>query len=147
MLTIPLQQLFAHYHQAFKAQNIAEVLSCYQLPCTLLTPDRLVVLNNRLAAEDEFSEIFLGINSLGIKSFKALSASYDVITENAEDAIIMTNIHWQFFNSKDEILADFCALYHIIKCQQQLKIFQVVSHENEPAIDLPFSLTLLETNK
>ncbi|MBL4910657.1 MAG: hypothetical protein JKX78_11690 [Alteromonadaceae bacterium] len=151
LLAQQLQQLFNHYHQVFKAQNIDEVLGCYHLPCTLVTPDRLVVLNNKQAAEVEFKEIFTGINRLGIQSIKASEASYSVVNENVneniDDAIIMVNIHWQFFTAEGEILADFAALYHIIKNQQQLKIFQVISHENEQTINLPFSLTLMETIK
>jgi predicted transcriptional regulator len=147
LLAQQLQQFFNHYHQAFKAQNIVDVLSCYHFPCTLVTPDRLVLLNNRQAAEVEFNEIFLGINRLGIQSFKALEASYDVINTDDDNTILMVNIHWQFFNKEKDILADFAALYHIIKHQQQLNIFQVISHENEQVIDLPFSLTLLETIK
>lgn len=147
MLTTQLQQLFNGYHQAFKAQNITEVLSCYHLPCTLLTPDRLVLLDNEQAAVSEFTEIFSGINGLDIQSFKALEASYGMVNEAVDEPIIMVNIHWQFFNASNEVLADFCALYHIIKIQQQLKIFQVISHENEQTINLPFSLTLLEIIK
>jgi len=141
LLSTQLQQLFNDYHQAFRDQNITKVLACYHLPCTLVTPDRLVLLTNISEASAEFEQIFSGLNSLAIHSFKALSASYGKITDN----IIAANVHWQFVDQSNTIIADFCALYHIVKCEQQLKIVQVISHENEQAIALPFSLNLSET--
>jgi len=141
VLSQQLQQLFNNYQQAFKAQNIKDVLACYQLPCTLVTPDRLVLLSTIVDAEQEFAQIFRGINNLGIQTFKATNASFTDINDN----IFAVNIHWQFFDQKKAIIADFAALYHLIKNEQQLKIFQVISHENDPIITLPFSLNLIET--
>lgn len=141
MLAKQLQNLFAQYHQAFKAQNIGKTIACYHFPCTLITPDRLVLLSNIKQAEQEFTQIFAGINRVNITSFKALEASYESINEN----IIAVNVHWQFFDKNNEIIADFYALYHILKNEQQFKIFQVISHEVESSINLSFPLNLTET--
>ena len=142
-LQAQLQQLFTEYYYAFKQQNIAEVLACYQLPCSLATPDRLVLLNSHQDGEQEFAQIFAGINELQITSFRSLSASFQPIDE----LLTQVNIHWQFSNANNEILADFAALYHIVKNKHRLAIFQVISHHNEPPIELPFSLTLTEIEK
>jgi len=142
LLTVQLQQLFSRYNQAFKTQSITEVLSCYQFPCTLITPDRIVLLANDEEAEQEFKQIFLGIDEASITSFKSLEASYAQISSD----IVAVNVHWQFFASNDTIIADFYALYHILKSgitksEQQLKIFQVISHEVESSLTFPFNLT------
>jgi len=141
LLATQLQNLFIQYHQAFRKQNIADALACYHFPCTLITPDRLVLLSNLKEAEQEFAQIFEGINNVNITSFKALEASYESINEN----IIAVNVHWQFFDDNQEIIADFSALYHILKNEQQFKIFQVISHEVESSLNLSFPLNLTET--
>lgn len=141
MLVTQLQNLFTQYHQAFKTQNIIDVLACYHLPCTLMTPDKLVLLSNTKEAEQEFIRIFEGINRVNITSFKAVNANFEPISES----IIAVNIHWQFFDEKKEIIADFSALYHILKNEQQFKIFQVISHEVESSLHLSFPLNLTET--
>jgi ketosteroid isomerase-like protein len=138
LLAEQLKKLFSDYQQAFKVQDIAAVLDCYQLPCTLVTPDRLVLLATIAEAEQEFAQIFSGINELAIQTFTATKASFGNINDN----IIAVNIHWQFFAENETVIADFSALYHIVKNEQQFKIFQVISHENEPSITLPWPLEL-----
>lgn len=140
MLKNQLEALFNYYHKAFKRQNISDVLNCYHFPCTLVTPDRLVLLKNVKEAAQEFDQIFTSINDLDIHTFKALDSSFEHIC----DSIIAVNIHWQFFNTRNDIIADFFALYHILKNEQKLKIFQVISHEVESSISLPFPLNLTE---
>ncbi|PCI63522.1 MAG: hypothetical protein COB35_00270 [Gammaproteobacteria bacterium] len=142
MLDQQLKHLFSNYHQAFKAQNIDQVLAYYHLPCTLLTPDKLVLLSTKESFDLEFEKIFIGIKQAGITSFKALEASYAQINND----IVVVNVHWQFFAENDEIIADFYALYHILKSAitksgQQLKIFQVISHEVKSTLTFPLNLT------
>lgn len=138
-----LQQLFKAYYQAFSTQNMVETLACYQLPCSLATPERIVFLANNTQAEQEFSQIFSWLEQAKVAYIEAGSASFTKINEN----IFMVNIYWFFLDQNKQVIADFAALYHVIKTNEQLKIFQVISHEIESSIQLPFPLTLGLTNK
>lgn len=50
-----IKNLFISYQQAFKRYDIKAVEACYQIPCTLTTPDDFILVNNKL----EFTEQLL----------------------------------------------------------------------------------------
>jgi len=138
-----LHTLFKDYFQAFITKNVDKVLDCYQLPCTLATPERLVFLADEKQAQHEFSQIFTWLAQAKVEHIEAGSASYTYLN----DSITLVNIYWFFLDQNKHVIADFAALYHVIKTNDQLKIFQVISHEIESSIQLSFPLTLGLTNK
>ncbi len=138
-----LQTLFKDYFQAFITKDVDKVLACYQLPCTLATPDRLLFLADEKQAKHEFLQIFSWLTQAEVEHIEAGSASYTLLN----DSVVLVNIYWFFLDQNKQVIADFAALYHVIKMNDQLKIFQVISHEIESSIQLPFPLTLGLTNK
>ncbi len=138
-----LQILFKDYFQAFISQNVEGVLGCYQYPCTLVTPERLVFLADKKQAKQEFLQIFSWLTQAKVEHIEAGSASYTMLN----DTIFLVNIYWFFLDQNKQVIADFAALYHVIKTNDHVKIFQVISHEIESSIHLPFPITLGLTNK
>jgi len=130
--TKKITTLFKNYLSAFKAYDLNKVVACYHLPCTLNTPDKVVLLTSIDACRQEFANIFAQLKGANISEIIARKASYALITEN----LLLASIDWEFIDEQGEMFADFCAIYHLTLVENELKIINVVSH------DLSNSLTL-----
>ncbi|WP_440876083.1 hypothetical protein [Thalassotalea sp. PLHSN55] len=140
MIEKKLQQLFQQYIHAFQHFELGSVVGCYSFPCTLTTPDKIVLLKSSSDAEDEFTNIFSWMKQENANQIGVLSASYHEYSKS----LAVVNIHWQFLNDKGQSLADFAALYHIDVSAEQAKIMHVVSHEISHSVDLANKLTIFE---
>jgi len=132
VLTLAIENLFNDYLIAFKSYNLDSVVKCYHLPCTLNTPDKIVLITSIDACRQEFTDIFAQLKAASTSKMIARKASYTLVTEN----LLLASIDWEFIDEQGEILADFCAIYHLAMVKDELKIINVVSH------DLSNSLTL-----
>lgn len=120
-----IESLFQQYVQAFSEQDIESVSNCYQLPCTMHTPDRVVLINDQQSFTTEFNGIFSQLTQADIYAFKALQASFSQVTEN----LCLVAIDWQFIDKTGQVFTDFSAFYHIAFIEQQWRIINVVSQE------------------
>ena len=127
-----IEQLFTHYIHAFQLRNIESIKMCYQLPCTLHTPDKIVLIENDIDFEGEFLDIFAVLNHAQITRFMPLKASFSVLSEQ----LVLACVDWQFIGENEQVFTDFTACYHIALNSEDWKIFNVVSQ------DLSQSLTL-----
>ena len=58
MINQQLDNLFQEYIAAFKQYDLSAVQNCYQLPCTLHTPDKIAYLADNTSFKQEFGDIF-----------------------------------------------------------------------------------------
>lgn len=133
-----LEQLFQRYLKAFDQQNIAATQQCYQLPCTLHTPDKVLLIEDDSAFEREFLDIFTVLSQAKITRFIALNASFSELSDN----LILACVDWQFIGPNDEVFTDFSAFYHLAFNAGQWQIFNVVSQELNQSVELntPFDI-------
>lgn len=133
-----LNTLFKQYIHVFFQYDVAAVKTFYQTPCTLSTPDKLVVLTHD-NIDEELITIFEQLTLSKLGAVKALNSSYDVITDN----VVVVNIDWQLFTENETLLTEFCAIYHLIDVNGKLKIINISSQEFNQGLCLthPFSLT------
>jgi hypothetical protein len=134
-----IERLFQRYLVAFHQQNMVDMQLCYQLPCMLHTPDKVVLIASDRVFEEEFSAIFSVLRDAKIKRFVALKACFSKLNEN----LILACVDWQFIGPNDEVFTDFSAFYHLTLSEGQWKIFNVVSQELSQSIDLdiPFDIS------
>ncbi|WP_426356947.1 hypothetical protein ACPUVO_10650 [Pseudocolwellia sp. HL-MZ19] len=137
-----LNELFTRYINAFKAYDMAAALSCYHLPCTLHTPEKIAYLQNEEQFKQEFIDIFTILKHANISRIVADKSSYQYCQKNTLDVCI----NWLFYDENNELFTDFSAFYHIANDESSEsigKIVSVVSHEIENAIELaqPFKIT------
>jgi hypothetical protein len=137
--TEKIVRLFNAYITAFKQYNLNDVVEFYHLPCTLHTPDKLVLLENEAECIKELENIFTQLKQANTRDILVSNASYTLVT----DSVLLACVNWTFINEQGETFADFCAIYHLILIDNQLKIINVVSHEldNSITLDIPFELT------
>jgi len=138
MNTEKLAHLFTNYLQYFKEYNLAGVASCYHLPCTLNTPDKISFVANEKDFQKEFNSIFTQLKAANTSNVVANKASYQPISEQ----IILVNIDWDFFDANQEVFADFSAIYHVLVIADECKIFNVTSHELSNSLALEYSFTI-----
>lgn len=133
-----IEEFFNQYLQAFKHYNLADLLACYHLPCTLNTPDKVIVINDINSSEQAFNDIFAQLAYAKTHDIKALKASFSVIT----DKLYLACVDWSFIDEKDQVFTDFCVIYHVVKIGNELKIINTNSHELDNSITLstPFSI-------
>ena len=141
MLTNKIEHLFNHYLSAFKAYNIDGVSACYHLPCTLSTPDKIVLLTTEEQCQQEFIDIFTQLKANDTANIVAKKASYQKITEN----LMLACIDWDFIDDNQNVFADFCAYYHLVEVNQTVKIVNVVSHELSNSLTLANQFELAQT--
>ena len=132
MLDKQLQLLFNNYLIGFKTYDIAKVEACYHLPCTLHTPDRVVLLTDKKMLQQEFADIFSQLQQTQTANIIPLNASYSVVNEN----LFLVCIDWQFMDQQQQIFTEFSAHYYLIKVNDELKIVNVVSHELNNSLNL-----------
>ncbi len=135
-----IEKLFNDYLVSFKSYNIDDVAKCYHLPCTLNTPDNVVYLSGIKELKQEFSNIFTQLKQANTKSIIARKASYLAMTKN----LFLVCIDWDFIDDKAEVFADFCAIYHLTLVDNELKIFNVVSHDLSNSLTLEQPLALID---
>ena len=138
MQTQAIEELFQHYIVAFQQQNMSAIQQCYQLPCTLHTPDKVVLITNDKAFEKEFLDIFTILSHAKISQFLPLKSSFSKL----KDDVILACVDWQFIGPNEEVFTDFSAFYHLVLTKGQWHIFNVVSQELSQSIDLetPFKI-------
>jgi len=142
-----IENLFSQYLTAFKGYNLDDVCACYHLPCTLNTPDRIVLLENENQCRQEFSDIFEQLKQANTSEISAQKASFMMINEN----LLLACIDWCFLDSDEEVFADFSAFYHISivsnisaeSTNQELKIMNVISQELSNSISLVHSFSII----
>ena len=131
---IKLQELFKRYQNAFIHYDINEVSNCYHLPCTLNTPDKIVLLSSQADCLEEFSTIFTQLKEAKTSNIIAKKATFEKVSEQ----LYLVCIDWDFIDGQGQVFADFTAIYHVLDNKGALKIINVISHE------LDSSLTLTE---
>ncbi|MFD2166421.1 hypothetical protein ACFSJY_09080 [Thalassotalea euphylliae] len=120
-----LAVLFSQYIKAFAQCSMAGVKSCYQIPCVMSTPEKLLLLNNEKSFEQEFEQIFSMVRSAKLTAFKVSAASFEEINENTA----LVAIDWEFIDSTNNVFAQFTAIYHLTNSPSGFKIFNVISHD------------------
>lgn len=129
---------FTNYATAFKSYDLSKVVACYHLPCTLNTPDKVVLLTATKQCEQAFSDIFAQLQQANTSDIIAKKASYSMITK----ALMLVCIDWDFIDDQGVVFADFCAIYHLILIEGELKIINVVSHDLSSTIELAHKFNL-----
>jgi len=137
-----LNELFTRYINAFKQYDLQAALSCYHLPCTLHTPEKIAYLYNEEKFEQEFIDIFTILQHANISRIVADNASYQYCQKSSLDVCI----NWLFYDENNELFTDFTAFYHIANEENSKgigKIVSVVSHEIQNSVELaqPFEIT------
>ena len=133
-----LDNLFQAYILAFKQYDLSAVQQCYQLPCTLHTPDKVAYLANNVNFKQEFDDIFTVLRHANTQNIIATKATYSLGVAETIDVCI----DWAFIDDKKEMFADFCAFYHLVKVEEQYKIISVVSHDLSNSVTLMYDLAI-----
>jgi len=136
----PLDNLFQEYISAFKQYDLSAVQHCYQLPCTLHTPDKIAYIADEASFKQEFEDIFTVLQHANTVNIVATKATYSLREGDTLDVCI----DWAFIDDKKEVFADFCAFYHLVKVEQQYKIISVVSHDLSNSVALTFDLAITD---
>jgi hypothetical protein len=139
MLEQALIILFKDYISAFEKYDLTAARTCYHLPCTLHTPDKIAYLSDRESFDKEFEEIFIVLKHAKTKKIIPTAASYN----NSANSSVDICVDWAFIDDNDEVFADFTAFFHVIKIAEQFKIVSVVSHDLTNSIELALPLTLI----
>jgi hypothetical protein len=127
-----IEQFFQRYLMAFHQQNMSDMQQCYRLPCTLHTPDKVVLIASDKVFEQEFLDIFTVLSHAEIKRFIALKASFSQLSET----LILACVDWQFIGPEAKVFTDFSAFYHLALSEGQWRIFNVVSQDLSQSVDL-----------
>ena len=120
-----LASLFSDYINAFAQCSMAGVKSCYQLPCVMSTPEKLLLINNESSFEQEFDQIFSMVRNSNLTAFKVNAASFEEI--NQDTALVA--IDWEFIDNANNVFTQFTAIYHLTNSPSGFKIFNVISHD------------------
>ena len=135
MNTQQIETLFDHYLAAFNAYDLDAVVACYHLPCTLHTPDKIVLVKSIDDCRQELNDIFTQLKQANTVKIMAGNASYMSIN----DDLLLACIDWTFIDEQGQIFADFCAYYHLSilnNTEKKLAIVNVVSHELTNSLSL-----------
>jgi hypothetical protein len=135
-----LDNLFQAYILAFKQYDLSAAQQCYQLPCTLHTPDKVAYLASDASFKQEFEDIFTVLRHANTQNIIATKATYSLGVVDTIDVCI----DWAFIDDKEEVFADFCAFYHLVKVEEQYKIISVVSHDLSNSVTLTFDLAITQ---
>ena len=145
-----LQQLFRQYQYAFMHYDMDELQQCYHLPCTLNTPDKILLIKSENDFLQEFDAIFTQLKSAQTSNIVAKQCSFEQISQQ----LYLVCIAWDFIDGHGEVFADFAAIYHVLDCKHNIneiessairkntvKIINVVSHELDSALTLSEQLS------
>jgi len=133
-----LDSLFQTYILAFKQYDLSAAQQCYQLPCTLHTPDKVAYLANNANFKQEFDDIFTVLRHANTQDIVATKATYSLGVGETIDVCI----DWAFIDDKKEVFADFCAFYHLVQVEERYKIISVVSHDLSNSVTLMYDLSI-----
>tara|TARA_B100000767_G_C19447130_1_gene402423 strand:+ start:134 stop:583 length:450 start_codon:yes stop_codon:yes gene_type:complete len=136
VITERIKNLFIIYQQAFKHYDIKDVEACYQIPCTLTTPDEFILVNSKVEFTEQFDKIFNQLQQAKTKACTIKSASYQLISNN----LLLVCIDWLFIDIDDKAFTDFTAFYHLIDVNGKLKIAHVTSQPSEQSVALENTL-------
>jgi len=136
-----LTELFEQYIKAFVHNNTSAVSQCYQVPCTLSTPDKMLVIENQSDFEKEFEQIFLQLKQAGMSKVKPLKASCLALT----DTLVLACIDWAFIDGSGDVFADFSAFYHLASHQEGYKIISVSSQDLSQSKVFTHKITLKDS--
>ncbi|AAZ24083.1 MULTISPECIES: hypothetical protein [Colwellia] len=131
-IDIKLQDLFKRYQSAFIDYDIDEVSRCYHLPCTLNTPDKIILLSSPSDCLQEFGTIFTQLREAKTSDIIAKKASFEQVSEQ----LYLVCIDWDFIDGQGQVFADFTAIYHVLDSEGALKIVNVISHELDSSLSL-----------
>jgi hypothetical protein len=134
---IKLQTLFKCYQNAFIHYDMSEVINCYHLPCTLNTPDKIVLLLSQSDCYKEFGAIFTQLKEAKTSNVIAKKASFEQVSKQ----LYLVCIDWDFIDGQGQVFADFTAIYHVLDNDDTLKIVNVISHELDSSLTLTESLS------
>lgn len=132
-----LSAFFKAYINAFFHYNTDEVKSFYQLPCTLNTPEQLLVLTQN-TIDEELTKIFNQLKAANLSGMKMFNSSYDEVTES----LAVVNISWQLFTEDEQLYTEFFALYHVVNIEGSWKILNINSQALEQSVALTQTLDL-----
>lgn len=132
-----LSSFFQQYTHHFFQYDVSAVKSFYQTPCTLSTPDKLVVLTEK-NIDKELNSIFEQLTQVKLNAIKALNSSYEQITND----LILVNIDWQLFTGNEQLFTEFCAVYHLVKIDNTFKIINISSQEFNQGLRLENNISL-----
>jgi len=130
-----IETLFDHYLAAFSAYDLDAVVACYHIPCTLHTPDKIVLINSIDDCRQELNDIFTQLKQANTAKIIARKASYMSIN----DELVLACVDWDFIDEQGQVFADFCAFYHLSipnSTKQEIAIVNVVSHELSNSLSL-----------
>jgi len=133
--TQQIESLFDNYLAAFSTYDLDSVVACYNIPCTLHTPDKIVLVNSIDDCRQELNDIFTQLKQANTANIVARKASYMSIN----DELLLACVDWDFIDEQGQVFADFCAYYHISilnSSKQKLAIVNVVSHELSNSLSL-----------
>ena len=120
-----LETFYQDYLSALSLYDLNALSLCYQLPCTLTLPEKILVLENKKDFFQEFTAIFEQLKVACLKEIQVLNASFSEINKN----LVLVSIDWAFIDKNDDVFADFCAFFHLAFVNAQYKIVSVSSHE------------------
>lgn len=129
---IKLQTLFKRYQQAFLSYDIDALSCCYHLPCTLNTPDKVVLLASQSDCHKEFTTIFTQLKQAKISEIVVKKACFEKISQQ----VYLVCIDWDFIDEQGVVFADFTAIYHVLYDDSTVKIINVISHELDSSLML-----------
>ncbi|PCI52373.1 MAG: hypothetical protein COB45_13265 [Gammaproteobacteria bacterium] len=135
MKTQQIKTLFDNYLAAFSAYDLDAVVACYHIPCTLHTPDKIVLVNSIDDCRQELNDIFTQLKQAHTAKIVARKASY----MSVNDDLLLACVDWEFVDEQGQVFADFCAYYHISilnSPKHKLAIVNVVSHELDNSLSL-----------
>ena len=132
MNRIKLNELFKNYQNAFLQYDLDGVSRCYHLPCTLNTPDKVVLLISQSDCQQEFGAIFTQLKAAKTSNIIAKKASFTQVSKQ----VYLVCIDWDFIDGEGQVFADFSAIYHVLDIDGTLKIINVASHELENSLTL-----------
>ena len=134
-----LELLFSQYRNAFATGDVATLANNYQLPCTLSTPDNIMVVDCQQQLESVLASILQQLAQADVCDIKVLQASCTSVTDN----IVLACIDWAFIDSARQVFADFSAFYHLVKLDHQYKIISVSSQELSQSASLAEPLHII----
>jgi len=132
MPKIKLEQFFKYYQNAFIHYDINAVSHCYHLPCTLNTPDKIVLLNSQSDCHKEFNAIFTQLKEAKACNIIAKKSTFEQVSKQ----LYLVCIDWDFIDEQGQVFADFSAIYHVLENDDALKIINVISHELDSSLTL-----------
>ena len=132
MHRIKLKELFKNYQNAFLQCDLDGVSRCYHLPCTLNTPDKIVLLASPSDCQQEFGAIFTQLKEAKASNIIAKQASFQQVSKQ----LYLVCIDWDFIDGQGQVFADFTAIYHVLDNDGTLKIINVISHELDNSLSL-----------